>query len=56
MKKSYISLQRLEGNESPVFVDVSVCAAVVVHRKFHSEAEHFSDLFLFFSSVFPPKF
>ena len=30
-------LQRLEGNESPVFVDISGCVAAVGHRNFYSE-------------------
>ena len=35
--------QRLEGNnESPVFVDVSGCVAVVAHRNFCHEVEHSS--------------
>ena len=32
--------QRLEGNKSPVFVDISGCVAAVAHRNFYSEVEH----------------
>ena len=30
----------LEGNESPVFVNISGCVAAVAHRNFYSEVEH----------------
>ena len=39
----YSPPQRLKGNESPVFVDISGCVAAVAHRNFYSEVEH-SDL------------
>ena len=34
MGRYYSPPQRLEGNESPVFVDVSGCGAAVMHRNF----------------------
>ena len=55
----YSPLQRLEANESPLFVDVSGCVAAVAHRNFYSEVELFSYFFLFFSyffSFFSPLF
>ena len=36
----YSAPQRLEGNESPVFVDISGCVAAVAHRNLYSEVEH----------------
>ena len=36
----YSPPQRLEGNESPVFVDISGCVAAVAHRNLYSEVEH----------------
>ena len=33
----YSSLQRLEGNESPMFVDVSGCVAAAAHRNVSGE-------------------
>ena len=38
--KVYSPPQRLEGNGSPVFVDVSGSVAAVAHRNFYSEFEH----------------
>ena len=37
--KSYSPPQRLEGNESPVFVDISGCFVAVALRNFYSEVE-----------------
>ena len=39
-EKEYSPPQRLEGNESPVFVDISGCVAAFVHKNFYSEVEH----------------
>ena len=36
----YSPPQRLERNESPVFVDVCGCVAAVAHRNFYGEVEH----------------
>ena len=36
----YSPPQRLEGNESPMFVDISGCVAAVAHRNFYGEVEH----------------
>ena len=38
--EEYSPLQRLEGNESPVFADISGCVAAVAHRNFYSEIGH----------------
>ena len=50
----YAPPQRLEANESLLFVDVSGCVAAVAHRNFYSEVELFSYFFLFFSPAFSP--
>ena len=36
----YSPPQRLEGNELPMYVDISGCVATVVHRNFYSEVQH----------------
>ena len=56
----YSPPQRLEANESHLFVDVSGCVAAVAHRNFYSEVELFSYFFLvlfpcFFPSYSQPK-
>ena len=33
----YSPPQKLEGNESPVFVDISGCVAAVSHRKYEEK-------------------
>ena len=53
IRVNYSPPQRLEGNESPVFVDDSGCVAAVAHRNFYSEVEHSSRIF---SRPFPPLF
>ena len=50
----YSPPQRLEANESPLFVDVSGCVAAVAHRNFYSEVELFSRFFLVLFPCFPP--
>ena len=36
----YSPPQRLEGNESHVFFDISGCVVAVAHRSLYSEVEH----------------
>ena len=56
-RNTYSPPKRLEGNESPVFVDISGCVAAVAHGNLNSEVEHsLLVFFLVLSPCFPPNF